>query len=172
MAVNPDAAKLLEFKVVPPREGSCLTLELLQEIAASFRIQMPPAAAGDGACLSTDQNNIARPDGLGCILVPAARLYREEQTWDASTEEDLTFDAFEGEGYNALTCMLAIHIYPDSGETGVEVKAEPSGTAFIRPTAEIVARTADAITIAVKNALSDVRVEIELLEIPIPQQAA
>lgn len=170
MATNPDAAQLLEISFAQPREGSCLPPEILAELASLLRIKLPNSGAGAAVCVSKDTNNLAQLDAQNCVLVPAAKLYREEQTWDVSSGTDLDFEDFAASGFDATTCMLAVHMYLDSAETGIEVQKEPTGTVFIRPNFEIKERSAGKITIGVQNAASDVRIEIELLQLPVPPQ--
>lgn len=170
MAINPDAARLLDISFAEPREGSCLTPEMLAELAGLLRIKLPTSGSSSSICTSKDTNNLAQLDAQNCILVPAAKIYREEQTWDVSSATDLDFEDFAASGFDATTCKLSVHMYLDSAETGIEVKKEPTGTAFIRPNFEIKERSAGKITIGVQNATSDVRIEIELLQLPVPPQ--
>ena len=170
MAVNPDAAQELDVSFRPAPAGSCFTDEQLAQLAQMLVVKLPEGGDSEGqACTSKDANNIASVDADGCILVPASKIYREEQTWDASAPtENLEFTEFAGLGFDALVCGLAIHIYLSSTETGTAVVASPTGVAHIRPSYEIIERSAGKIEIAIKNATQDVRVEIELTQVPLP----
>lgn len=171
MAVNPDAAQELDVSFRPTPPGSCFTDEQLAQLASMLVVKLPEGGeSGNQACSSQDVNNIASIDADGCILVPATEIYREEQTWDAATPDvNLEFEQFASLGFDATVCMLAIHIFLGSTETGTAVLASPGpGVAYIRPSYEIVERSAGKIEIAIKNAQEDVRVEIELLKVPQP----
>lgn len=170
MAANPDAAKLLDVSFAQPREGSCLSLELLAELAQLIRIKLPAAASpSGGACVSNDPNNIATLDPQNCILVPGAKLYTEEQTWDVASGTDLDFEDFKDQGIDATTCFFACYILVDSAEAGKPVLRSPGpGAENIRPNFEIKTFTASKITITVKNAASDVTVRVQLLQLPVP----
>lgn len=170
MAANPDAARFLDVSFAPPREGSCITPELLAELAQLIRIKLPDAAgASGGACVSKDTNNIATLDPQNCILVPGARLYTEEQVWDSGSATDLDFEDFAEQGIDATTCFFGCYIIPDSTEAGKPVLASPGpGAESLRPNWELVTLSASKITITVKNAASDVTVRIQLLQLPVP----
>jgi hypothetical protein len=170
MAVNPDAQNLLEIEFTEPREGSCLTRELLNELKGLIRIRDRRTATSGGACISGDANNLARLDAQNCILVPGNVLYRESQTWSFSGGEELEFEEFAYQLIDATTCMLSVHIYHAADETGVEVQKQPTGSAFIWPSFEITERSAGKIKIDILNATKDVRVEIELLQLPLPPE--
>lgn len=165
MGLNPDASRQLEVTFGTPREGSCLSLELLQELASLIRIQLPAAGKGDVICLAADQNNIASLNAENCLLVPAAKIYTEEQTWDAGAAEDVVFEAFQAEGIDATACFFGCVLLLDSAEAGKTADGEN-----IRPNFEVVELSRDKIIIAVKNASSDVVVRIQLLQVPIPAE--
>lgn len=170
MAANPDAAKFLDVSFAEPREGSCLSAELLAELAQLIRIKLPDSGGASGvACTSKDPNNLATLDPQDCILVPAATLYTEEQTWDVASGDNLDFEAFKDQGIDATTCFFACYLLVDSAEAGKPVLKSPGpGAEDIRPNYEIVTFSASKITIAVKNAASDVVVRIQLLQLPVP----
>lgn len=170
MAVNPDAANRLKVRIRDPRPGSCITPALAQEFAELIEVTLSEAAAGSGMCVSKDSNNIASLDPQNCLLVPSAKLYIEELTWDSASGSELEFTEFTTQGLDATKCMFSCYIFLDSAETGIEVKAEPTGTAFIRPNYEILELSASKIRIQMKNATRDVRVQIQLLSLPVPQQ--
>lgn len=169
MAVSPDAAKQLKVSFRTPREGSCLTREIVQELASLLEITLPTSTS-DAPCISEDAGNLAQLDAQNCLLVPATSIYTEEKTWSASAASDLDFTAFSSQQFDATTCFFSCHIFPDPDEPGEEVKAEPSGTEFIRPSYEIRELSADKITIRVHNATSDLRVQIRLLKLPVPPE--
>lgn len=170
MAVNPDAAQELDVSFRPAPMGSCFTDEQLAQLAQMLVVRMPEGSENQSqSCASKDVNNIASVDADGCILVPATEVYREEQTWDAATpSENLEFSEFAALGFDATVCMLAVHIFLSSTETGTPVQGDPSGTKYIKPSYQIVSRAANLIEIAIHNANEDVRVEIELLKVPLP----
>lgn len=171
--VNPDAAQRLEVSFKEPRAGSCLTKEVLAELAGLIEVKLPAAAISSssaGFCISKDANNIAAFDGENCILVPGTVLHEEEDTWEASGGDDVVFTGFVEKGIDPKDCFLTVLMFLDSAETGTEVQADPSGTAFIRPSWELVERSASKVTVAVKNAVSDVRLVLQLLQPPTPQQ--
>lgn len=171
MAVNPDAANRLKISFRKPREGSCLTPELLEELADLIDVQLPAGStAGGNACVAADANNIASLDAQNCILVPKAILHTEEQTFDVTSGAALDFEDHAELGLDATACFFACNIFMDSAEAGKDVQGDPSGTENIRPNFEIVTFTAGKITITVKNASSDVRVRIQLLQVPVPPE--
>lgn len=174
MPVNPDAARMLKVEFADPRPGSCVTKGLLAELASLIRISLPASAftSGSGACASKDANGLASLDAEGCLLVPAAKLYEEEQTWEVSSGDDLTFEDFKDQQIDATTCMMGVLLFLDSGETGKTAAGSPSGTVSVRPNWEAKERSASKVVIAVKNASSDVRVVLQLLQLPAPPQKA
>lgn len=163
----------MDISFRPAAPGDCVNDAARQEIANSLVVTLPQSAleAQDGPCASSDPNNIASVDAEGCVLVPQTVLYREEQTWDASSPStNLVFDGFAAEGIDATSAALSIHLYLSSTETGVEVDKTGGGTAFIWPSYVIEERSAGQIEISIKNATQDVRVEIELSQYPVPQE--
>lgn len=170
MGLNPDASQLLDVSFAQPREGSCLTPELLAELAGLIRIKLPTTGSAGASCVSKSSDNIATLDAENCILVPAAVLYTEEQTFDASSAADLIFDGFAEQGIDATTCFFGCFLLLDSTEAGKDAMGDPSGTVNVRPNYEIKALTASSITITVKNADSDVVVRIQLLQLPVPPE--
>lgn len=172
MAVNPDAAKRLTVRIREPRQGSCLTPALIAELAELIEVTESEASSdgGSGACVSKDPNNLATLDAQNCILVPAAKLYIEDGTWAVSPGTEIEFNGFTGEGIDPTKCLFSCYLFLDSAETGIEVKKEPTGTAFIRPNYEITVFTAAAIKIQVHNATRDARLQIQLLSLPVAQQ--
>ncbi len=170
MAVNPNSAAELDVSFRPAPPGSCFTDEQLAQLASMLVVKLPTGATDQVApCVSNDVNNIASIDAENCILVPAAELYREEQIWDAADPgTNVVFEEFASLGFDATVCMLSIHIYLASTETGTPVQGDPSGTEHIWPQYQIVERSASKIEIEIKNATADVRVEIELLKLPLP----
>lgn len=174
MGVNPDAANRLKVRIRAPREGSCLTPALVEELAQLIEVTFSDAAMSSQGtpCVSKDSNNLASLDPQNCLLVPAAKLFTEEDTWAASSGDDVEFTGFVSQGIDPTKCMFACYIFLDSTETGIAVQGDPSGTEHIRPTYEITELSADRIKIAVKNAAKDVRVQIQLLSLPVPQQPA
>jgi hypothetical protein len=175
MPVNADASEELDVSFRPAPPGACFTDEQLAQLASMLVVKLPQSAleGQSSPCASKDANNIASIDADNCLLVPAAEIYRAEETWDADAPStNVEFTTFADLGFDATTCMLAVHIYLGSTETGTEVQKQPSGSAFIRPNYEIVERSASKIEIAIKNAEQDVRVEIELLKLPLPVESA
>jgi hypothetical protein len=174
MPVNPDAAQMLKVEFADPRPGSCVSKAVLAELKSLIRISLPAAAftSGSGACASKDANSLASIDAEGCVLVPAAKLYEEEQTWEIASGADLEFTDFADLGYDASTCMMGVLLFLDSGETGKTAAGSPSGTVNVRPSWETKERSAGKVIIAVKNAMSDVRVVLQLLQLPTPPQQA
>lgn len=174
MGVNPDAAKRLNVRIREPRPGSCLTPALIAELAELIEVTTSEAAeeGGSGICVSKDPNNLATLDPQNCLLVPAAKIYIEDGSWQASSGTEVEFNGFTQQGIDPTKCMFSCYIFLDSAETGVEVKKEPTGTAFIRPNYEITEFSSTKIKITVKNATRDVRIQIQLLSLPVAQQQA
>lgn len=172
MAVNPDASNRLKISFRQPRPGSCLTPEVLEELADLIDVQLPDDATTDAPPISKDSNNIAQLDPQNAILVPGAKLYVEEQVWQAGNPVDLEFTEFANQQIDATTCMFSCYIILDTAEAGAPVKGEPSGTVTVRPNFEVKSLAAAKIVIAMKNAQSDVTVRIHLLQLPIPPEQA
>lgn len=172
MAVNPDAKNRLSVKWRTPRAGSCLTAAMLEELADLLDIQLPTAGSAAAPCISRDANNLAQLDPQNCVLVPGAKLYTEEQTWSASAATDVDFEGFAAQQIDPTACLFCCYLLLDSAEAGKDVQGDPSGSVNVRPNFEVVELSSSKITIAVKNATSDVTVKIQLLQLPIPPEQA
>lgn len=167
MSANIDAGDSLSVKFRTPRPGSCLTPEIVAELASLIYVEKPPASTTQGACVSKDPNNLASLDGETCILVPAAELSEQSESWTVAGGDEVEFDV--PSGFDATQCLLSFWAVYASNETGTSVDA---GAAHIWPTVYLVERTAATVTLNIKNATQDATIYLQLLKVPTPPEQA
>lgn len=165
--MNVDAANSLSVDFREPRAGSCLTKEMLAELATLIYVKAPETTDGAGACTSKDPNNLASLDGEGCVLVPAAEMHQESQSWIVSSGDEVEFDV--PSGFDATQCFVSFWAIYASNETGTSVDA---GAAHIWPKPYMVSLTAAKVTLNIKNATQDATLWLQLLKVPTPPDQA
>lgn len=168
MSANIDASTLLTIRGKKPRAGSCITPELIAEIVSlleiEFKAEFDPTAVK--MKVSTESNNLAALDSNGAILVAAVLQFEDEKSWLAGVTTELTFDGWQGLGIDAEQAFLNIRIMVDTGEAGVVVKKDPTGTANVRPNYEITSLTSSQLKIKVYNLASDAAIVLKLVQFP------
>lgn len=174
MSVNTDAAKSLQVTFRAPRKGSCLTKEILAELASLIQVTIAAGDAQAAPCVSNTPGNLASLDAEDCILVPGAKLYTEDQEFDASAPADITFDGFAAQGFDATTCFIGMIPRWSSTEVGREflTSSGPDVKDTVFPTWRYKSITASGVVISVEGATEDATFTLQLLQLPVANETA
>lgn len=158
MSVSPNVLNQAVVTFADPRPGSCLTRELLSELASLMRIQVVESGQAVEMKASSDPNNLSTVAGDGGIFTQAGLFHQETKTF---TGTQLTFTGWSS-AIDAKTCLLNCFAVYASTEVGQPVKGEPSGTENIRPTLEIVSIASNVVVLNVRNNSADCTVTLQL----------
>jgi len=165
---DPTDEALVSFR--NPTPGSCLTKELLQELASLLVVKLGSITQKVEVPVSTDTNNLASLDAANAILVPAVVVYSDTKTVPAIGPYELVFSGWPSE-IDGTVGFLEIVLY--STNPGVAAATGSGVTAVnIQPRYKVTERTATSITVVVLNMKSSdangATVTFRLAQLPIP----
>lgn len=175
MSLNSDAANSLIVAFKNPRKGSCLTKELLAELASLLTVTINPTVTDQSPpCVSADPNNLASLDAESCLLVPAVVEYSEDQDWDSGAPADVVFDGFVSLGIDGATAPFVVTPRWSTSETGLKVVVGPllTDTGFSAPSWSFKERSTNKIVLKVWNATQDATFTLQLLKFPVAPATA
>jgi hypothetical protein len=168
----PIDATELEVTYRSPPEGSCITAEVMREIADNLVVKENPQGESTTQMQVADEvDNLSSIGSDGGIYTKAVSVYSDDQPWVEGTTSELVFTGWLP-SIDPTQCMWHAWFIPNEAETGIEVKKEPSDTAFIRPTLEIKSVTATKITVKMYNLTLDAQVYLRIEQIPLPPEQA
>jgi hypothetical protein len=162
----------LEVTARPMPEGSCVTDEVMNEIANALVVKENPAAESDTQMKVADEvDNLSSIGSDGGIYTKAVATYADDQPWIAGTTSELDFTGWSP-SVDPTQCMWRAWFIPNAAETGIEVKKDPSDTAFVRPSLEISSITKDHIKVKMYNLTLDAQVYVRIEQSPLPPEQA
>lgn len=162
----------LEVTTRPMPEGSCITDEVMTEIANALVVKENPIVESDTQMKVADEtDNLSSIGSDGGIYTKSVAVYADDQPWVEGVTSELDFTGWSP-SVDPTQCMWHAWFIPNTAETGTEVKKEPSGTAFIRPSLEVTSITNDHIKVKMYNLTLDAQVYFRIEQVPLPPDQA
>lgn len=152
--VAPDFANQLKVSFKSPPPGSCLTPELLSEIASLLVVEFPGQNTQDGPCVSQQTNNLVSLDAENCIFVPGVDRYSDQEDFLSAAPSDITFTGWP-ESIDATVAIMQI--------TPLFAQSD-----FATAHYDVVSVAADKVVVRVGGATQDAAILFKLVQNPVP----